>query len=83
MFQWLIYLIQYIKLTVFSHYYYEYLIVFLFLLGVSVQVVIENVSMMNFHAFSRLGNLMSELFTTPYPFHAFLAKLQFTISVTL
>lgn len=80
MFQWLIYLIQYIKPTVFPHYHYEYLIVLL--LGVSVQVITKNVSIVNFHAFSSLSNLRSELFTTPYLFQAYFTKLQFTISVT-
>lgn len=81
MFQWLIYLIQYIKPTVFPHYHYEYLIVLL-LLGVSVQVIIKNISVVNFHAFSSLSNLKNELFTSACPLQAYFTKLQFTISVT-
>lgn len=71
MVQWLIYLIQFMQLTGFPHYHYEYLIVFL--LEVSMHMIIRNVSMVNFYAFSSLDYLISELFTIPSPFHAFLS----------
>lgn len=81
MFQWLIYLIQFMQLTRFPHYHYEYLIVFL-PLEVSMHMIIRNAFMVNFYAFSSLDYLISELFTIPSPFHIFLSKEQFTISIT-
>ena len=49
MVQWLIYLIQFMQLTGFPHYHYEYLIVFL--LEVSMHMIIRNISMVNFMHF--------------------------------